>query len=350
LDISFIRKSKEKKEEGCGAPVTRTMEKFLYNIEFFLKNQISRGKFLKICFSSLLVFISSNQFLKLAFAKKEESKGRPKKGIKGNYDLVVAEGDDPYKNTVKAVEAMGGMGRFVKKGDVVVIKPNMAWDRTPEQAANVDPQVVGALVDMAFRAGAKRVNIFDITCNEERRCYLNSGIEEAAKIKGANVYFPNHWNVVEAKFPYKSPMEGWPILRDAIACNVFINVPVLKHHNLTGLTLSMKNLMGVCSGTRGLIHPGIGRKLVDLTEFVSPDLTVIDATRYLKAHGPTGGDLKDVVKLDKVIVATDPTLADAFAAALVEKDPMSIPYIKAAVERNYGNADISKANIHRVKA
>lgn len=325
------------------------MDKFLYTIESFLKKQISRGAFLKICLGGLVAFISTNQFLKLAFAKKEESKGRKAKGIKGNYDLVVAEGSDPYKNTVDAVDAMGGMGRFVKKGDVVVIKPNMAWDRSPEQAANVDPKVIAALVDMSFKAGAKRVNVFDITCNEERRCYLNSGIEEAAKIRGANVYFPNHWNVVQAKFPYQSGMEGWPILRDAVACNVFINVPVLKHHSLTGLTLSMKNLMGVCSGTRGLMHPGIGQKLVDLTKFINPDLTVIDATRYLKAHGPSGGRLEDVVKMDQVIVATDPTLADAFAAQLVKKDPMSIPYINAAVKSNYGSADISKANIHKMK-
>ncbi len=325
------------------------MDRFFYSLESFLKKQISRKSFLKIILGSLVYFISNNAFLKFAFAKQETSNGRLKKNIKGNYDLVMAEGQDPYQNTVKAVEAMGGMEKFVKKGSTVVIKPNMAWDRNPLQAANTNPEVVAALIDLAYRAGAKKVNIFEIPCNDDRLCYENSGIAARAREKGANVYFADHWNVVKAHFPYASPMEGWPILRDAVKCDTFINVPVLKHHGLTGLTLSMKNLMGVCSGTRGLIHLNIARKLVDLTTFINPDLTVIDATRYLSKHGPSGGNLEDVIKLDKVIVATDPTLADSFAANLVDKDPMSISYIKDAAERNIGNADITKANVQKIK-
>jgi len=325
------------------------MDRFFYKLEHFLKKQISRQKFLKICLGGLALFVANNAFLKHAFAKSSPSEGRTKKGIKGNFDLVVTEGKDPYANTVKAMEEMGGMGRFVKKGDVVVIKPNMAWDRSPEQAANTEPQVVGALIDLSFKAGAKRINIFDVSCNEERRCYENSGIAKVAREKGANVYFPDHWNVVKAKFPYKSSMEGWPILRDAVECDTFINVPVLKHHGLTGLTLSMKNLMGICSGNRGLIHLDIGNKLVDITDYISPDLTVIDATRYLAKHGPSGGNVDDVIVLNKVIVATDPTLADSFAVDLVEKDPASIPFMKAAIKRKIGNADISKAKISKLK-
>ncbi len=296
----------------------------------------------------LAIFVAENKFLKMAFAKSVDSTGRPKKNIKGDHDLVVCEGKDSYENTVKAVAAMGGMGRFVKKDSVVVIKPNMAWDRNPAQAGNTDPQVVAALVDMCYKAGAKRVNVFDIPCNEERRVYANSGIEEAAKSKGAHVYFADHWNVVKAKFAYESPMEGWPILRDAVACDTFINVPVLKHHRLANLTLSMKNLMGVCSGTRGQMHNGIGRKLVDLTDFISPDLTVIDATRVLTRNGPSGGSLDDVITLNKVIVGTDPTLTDAYACSLVKQDPMSIPYIEEAVNRKFGSADISRAAIHKI--
>ena len=321
------------------------MDRLLYKFESFCKRQISRKSFIKVILGGVVVFLSSNQFLKRAFAKAVVSDGRTKKRIKGNYDLVLAEGKDPYENTVKAINKMGGIEKFVKSGDVVVVKPNMAWDRTPEQAANTDPAVIAAIVDLCYKAGAKRVNVFDVPCNEDRRCYENSGIAAAAKEKGAHVNFADHWNVVKAHFGYESPMEGWPVLREAVKCDAFINVPVLKHHSLTGLTLSMKNLMGVCSGTRGLIHANIGRKLVDLTDFISPDLTVIDATRVLVRHGPSGGDINDVVKMDKVIVATDPTLADSFACTLVKKDSMSIPYIKEAAKKGFGNPDISKANI-----
>ena len=325
------------------------MDRLLYKIECFLKNRISRKGFLRACLAGITFFISNNALLKFAFAKTTVSDGRSKRGIKGDYDLVLSEGDDPYRNTVKAVEKMGGIGRFVKKGDIVVVKPNMAWDRTPEQAANTDPGVVAALVELCYKAGAKRVNVFDVTCNNERLCYDNSGIASAARDKGAYVYFPDHWNVAKAHFGYTSPMEGWPVLKDAIECDVFINVPVLKHHGLTGLTLSMKNLMGVCSGTRGLMHVNIGRKLVDLTDFISPDLTVVDATRFLAKHGPSGGNLADVVALNKVIAATDPTLADAFASTLAGRDPMGIPYIRDAASRGFGNADISKANIAKIR-
>jgi uncharacterized protein (DUF362 family) len=324
------------------------MEQFLYGFESYLKKKISRNSFLKICLGGVAYFIANNVLLKTAFAKSEKSNGREGSGVKGNYDLVLAEGADPYENTVKAVKAMGGMERFVKKGARVVVKPNMAWDRTPEEAANTNPFVVAALVDLSFKAGAKKVTVFDVPCNDERRVHETSGIAKAAREKGANVIFANHWNVLKAQFPYDSPMSNWPVIRDAVQCDTFINAPVLKHHRLTGLTLSMKNLMGVCSGTRGLMHIDIGRKLVDMTDFIKPDLTIIDATRVLTKHGPSGGDLKDVVRMDKLIAATDPTLADSFAATVMKIDPMKIPYIKVAVERGFGASDISAANILKI--
>ncbi len=150
--------------------------------------KITRRNFLKFSFAGLAL-IAAGDFISTAplLAESPASNGRPKKGIKGEHDIVCAKGEDPYAMTVKAVEAMGGMGRFVKKNGVVVIKPNIGWDRTPEQAANTNPQVVAALVEICFMAGAKRVNIVDVSCNEARRCYDNSGIDKAAKAKGANV-------------------------------------------------------------------------------------------------------------------------------------------------------------------
>lgn len=320
----------------------------LSKLDEVFKKHISRRGFLKILATALLALFPRGSFVRRAFASSGSSDGRKARGARGEHDIVLASGPDPYANTVKAVKEMGGMERFVRKGDIVLVKPNIAWDRTPEQAANTDPGVVAALVDMAYKAGAKRVNVFDVTCNEERRCYDTSGIAAAAKEKGAFVFFPDHWNVVKAHFPCKSAMEGWPVIRDAVECDVFINAPVLKDHGLTGLTLSMKNLMGAVSGTRGLIHSGIGDKLVDLAEFFKPDLIVIDATRYLKAHGPSGGNLSDVVKMDKVMAATDPTLADMFAAGLVGRDPMALPNVRAAVDRSFGRHDLENSDIVRI--
>ncbi len=155
---------------------------------------------------------------------------------------------------------------------------------------------------------------------------------------------------MKAKFSYKSPMEDWPIYRDALECDTFINAPILKHHGLTGLTLSMKNLMGVCSGNRGLIHFDIGTKLAHLTDFIKPDLTVIDAYRVLLRNGPTGGNLEDVSDMKIVIVSADPVLCDSYAAKLMDKDPLSVSYINQAVKLNLGKTDIANADILTINA
>ncbi len=311
----------------------------------FLNRKISRKGFVKLCGIGAGSLVLNSALFKFAFGKEEVSTGRSAKRIKGLHDLVVAKGEDPYIMTVRAVETMGGMGKFVKKNSLVLIKPNIGWDRFPEQAANTNPHVVGALVDMCFKAGAKRVNVFDITCNDTKLCYESSGIEKIAREKGANVYFADDWNFVEARFNYDSPMQGWPIYRDALECDTFINAPVLKSHGLTGLTLSMKNLMGVCGGNRGSMHSDIGIKLAHLTDFIKPDLTVIDAYRVLKRNGPTGGNLEDVLDMRTVIVGIDPVLCDSYAAKLMDKDPLSISYIDQAMKQNLGNVDITKADI-----
>jgi uncharacterized protein (DUF362 family) len=314
------------------------------------KRQISRKGFLKLCGIGVGSLVLNSSLFKFAFGKEESSTGRVTKRIKGMHDLVVAKGEDPHIMTVKAVEAMGGMRKFVKKNSIVLIKPNIGWDRSPEQAANTNPYVVGALVDMCFKAGAKRVNIFDITCNDAKLCYENSGIEKITKEKGANVYFADDWNFVKAKFNYDSPMQDWPIYRDALECDTFINAPVLKSHGLTSLTLSMKNLMGVCGGNRGLMHSDIGIKLAHLTDFIKPDLTVIDAYRVLTRNGPNGGNLEDVSMKKTLIVGTDPVLCDSYAAKLMDKDPLSISYIDQAVKYRLGSADIAKADILTITA
>jgi len=307
--------------------------------------RISRKAFVRLCGIGLGGMALSSSLFKLAFGNEDVSSGRPKRSRKTLHDLVVAKGEDPYLMTVKAIEAIGGMDRFVKKGNIVLIKPNIGWDRSPEQAANTNPYVVGALVDMCFNSGAKRVNVFDIPCNDAKRCYENSGIEKIAREKGANVYFTDDWNFVKANFSYESPMQGWPIYRDAIECDTFINAPVLKHHGLSGLTLSMKNLMGVCGGGRGLMHFDLGTKLAHLTDFIKPDLTVIDAYRVLVRSGPTGGNLNDVKDMKALIAGTDPVLCDSYAAKLMNKDPLSMGFIIQAVKLGLGSADIDNADI-----
>jgi uncharacterized protein (DUF362 family) len=326
------------------------MSRLPERIESLLDSRgVSRRTFLSRCAQ---VAAAGSLLVPAARALAEPPPAGPRKarGARGAHDLVVAKGNDPAENTRKAIEAIGGMKQFVKPGAVVVVKPNMAWDRVPEQAGNTNPAVVATVVSMCLAAGAKRVNVFDRPCNDRKRCYDRSGIKAAAEAKGAKVYFVDDWNAVAAKFPYESPMAGWPVFRDAVECDTLINIPILKHHGLTGLTLSMKNFMGVCLGDRGDIHEGIGRRLADMTDFLKPDLTIIDAYRVLTDHGPSGGSLKDVATRKTVIVGTDPVLADAYAAEFMGSKPLDIPFIAEGAARKVGSADLKAAKIRTLGA
>lgn len=310
----------------------------------------SRRQFLKLLAAGLAALAISGRSARKALAKTGVTLApRPGRKIMTDCPLAAVTGRDPERITRAAVDALGGIRRFVAPGAVVVVKPNIGWDRTPEQAANTHPAVVGALVAMCREAGAKVVKVFDNTCNDARRTYASSGIADAARKAGGLVFYVSDWKFVPARFPAGSLMQDWPIYRDAVECDCFINVPVAKHHGLSGLTLSMKNLMGVCGGLRGRMHWDLDRKLVELTDFIRPDLTVIDAYRILLRNGPTGGDLEDVRLAQTVLASPDPVLADAYAATLFQMAPEAVGYVRLGAQRGLGSLDVKQAGIRRLR-
>jgi len=259
--------------------------------------------------------------------------------------VAVAEGKDDAQVTRNALAALGGMARFVKKGDVVVVKPNMGWDRSPEQAANTNPQVVRAVVEEALKAGAKKVKVFDRTCNDDRRCYVNSGMVAALKgMKNVELKYVENERFKKVDLKGKA-LDDWELYDEALNADVFINVPVAKHHQLTKVTLGLKNVMGVMGGRRGGIHKRIDEALADVNTVLKSHLVVIDATRVLTAHGPQGGDLADVKHLHKVIASTDIVAADAYATTLFGHRPEEIAVTVAAHRRGLGEMDLKKVRI-----
>jgi uncharacterized protein (DUF362 family) len=262
--------------------------------------------------------------------------------------LGAAEGTDYPAITRNAIRAIGGMGKFVRKGDLVVVKPNIGWDRTPEQAANTHPLVVRAIVEECLRAGAGKVKVFDRTCNDERRCYVNSGISAALKeLKNVEVKY------IENERFRKVALNGtvlkeWELYGEALTANVFINVPIAKHHGLTGVSLGIKNIMGVMGGNRGRIHRNIGPALADINGALKSHLVVIDATRILTGHGPQGGDLRDVRIVNKVIASADIVAADAYATTLFGLKPADISTTVAAYRKGLGEMDLGKVRILKV--
>ena len=262
--------------------------------------------------------------------------------------VAVAEGKDYAQVTRKAIAALGGMKRFVRSGDVVVVKPNMGWDRSPEQAANTNPVVVRAVVEEVLRAGAKKVKVFDRTCNDERRCYVNSGIAGALKgMKNVEVKYVENERFKKVAINGRA-LKEWELYDEALGADVFINVPVAKHHGLTRLTLGLKNVMGVMGGNRGSIHKNIDNALADVNRVLKSHLVVVDATRVLTAHGPQGGNLSDVKVLNKVIASTDIVAADAYATTLFGLRPEDIAVTVAAHKRGLGEINLNKVRIVRV--
>src|SRR5664279_53874 len=208
-------------------------------------------------------------------------------------EMVVVQGDDPAGMARRALQELGGIRRFISRGDVVVIKPNVAWDRTTEQAANTNPLLVAEVCRLCLEAGARRAIVTDVSINDARSCFARSGIAAAARAAGAEVVLP------EARLFRGVDLRGdvlasWAGLGPFLSADKMINLPIAKHHSLTGATLGMKNWYGILGGQRNRLHQQIHQSLADLAAFMLPTLTLIDCYRILLRNGPTGGNLEDV--------------------------------------------------------
>jgi uncharacterized protein (DUF362 family) len=259
--------------------------------------------------------------------------------------VAVATKGSPAELIKRAVKSVGGITKYVKKGDIVLVKPNIGWDRRPEQAADTNPDVVKTLVELCLSAGAKEVRVFDRPCNDPRRCYTNSGIEAAVKAAGGNIYFMDERKYKSVTVPAGTIVKSWPFYQDFLDADVYINVPIAKHHGLSILTLGMKNAMGVIGGNRGEIHSDFTRKIAELNSVRKPNLTIIDAYRILTNHGPTGGNAADVKQLETIIASTDMIAADAYATTLFGKQPSEFENLKYGTEFGLGESDLNKISI-----
>lgn len=265
--------------------------------------------------------------------------------------LAVARGEDPGGITRRAVEALGGMGRFVKPGQSVIIKPNICVAyHGPEYAATTNPQVVAALVMMCREAGALSVTVMDHPFGgTAEQAYKVTQIAEAVKAAGGQMVVMSRIKFNEADLPQGKDIKKWPVYQDALKADVLIDVPIAKHHNLARLTLAGKNLMGLAEN-RGSLHSNLGERLVDLYTLFKPKLIVVDAYRMLMNNGPTGGNLNDV-KLGKTVIAShDIVAADAYATTLFGLPADAISYVKAGAARGLGTMDLKSIKIEEIAA
>ncbi|MBC7348644.1 MAG: DUF362 domain-containing protein [Candidatus Aminicenantes bacterium] len=261
-------------------------------------------------------------------------------------ELAVVEGESPAAITKEALKVLGGMSRFVSRGDKVLIKPNIGWDRTPEMAACTNPEVVRALAEMSLEAGAKEVIVMDHTINQPKRCYTRSGIQEAARAAGARVLFTDERRLKKMSLRGEW-LKEWEVFQDFVEADKLINVPIAKVHSLSRVTLGLKNWLGAIGGNRNQLHQKIDQAVVDLGAFFKPALTVLDGYRVLFRNGPQGGRVSDT-RLQKTVVAgVDPVAVDAYGATFFEIKPQELTFLKLAQSRGLGKFDLEKVRIEK---
>jgi len=269
--------------------------------------------------------------------------------LSSDYDLVAIKGGEPEVMFDKAIASLGGMKNFVKKNQKVVIKPNIGWDVKPELAANTNPKLVARIIKHCFDAGAKDVYVFDHTCDNWNRCYSNSGIERAVKDAGGKIVSgesESYYHQVDVKKGKR--LTSSKVHELILESDVFINVPILKHHGGGRITVGMKNLMGVVWDRRYWHQNDLHQCIADFATFKKPDLNIVDAYLVMKKNGPRGVSQDDVLTLKSQIISTDIVAADAAAAKLFGIELADVPYINYADELKVGRKDLSKLNINRI--
>ena len=267
------------------------------------------------------------------------------------YDLVAVMGGTPEAMFDLGIQSLGGIGSFVSKGQRVVIKPNIGWDVTPDRAANTHPGLVKRIVEHCFRAGAKDVFVFDNTCDNWAKCYQNSGIEKAVKDAGARIVPGNSESYYQSiEIPGAKVLRSAKVHEQILECDVFINVPVLKHHSSTKMTAAIKNMMGVVWDRRFWHQNNLHQCLADYTLFEKkPQLNVIDCYNVIVQNGPRGVSVSDLVEMKSLIISKDWVAADAASARMMDLNPAQIDYIPLAHAIGSGNMNLEELNIHRIK-
>jgi uncharacterized protein (DUF362 family) len=251
--------------------------------------------------------------------------------------MVIVKGDSPKSITEAAIDALGGIDKFISKDDIVVIKPNIGWDRVPEQAANTNPEVVGTVIGLCLKAGAKKVIVTDVSCNEYKRCFIRSGIYEAVEKAGGIIEIPEEMKFKDTNLGGEV-LGTRPVYSVYFEANKVINIPIAKHHSLPGATLGMKNWYGILGGRRNQLHQHIHESIADLANFIKPSLVIMDAYRVLLRNGPQGGNLSDVMDAKTVIAGIDQVAIDAYTGeTFFNLTPQQLRYLELAHKKNIGN-------------
>jgi len=266
------------------------------------------------------------------------------------YDLVAVKGGEPAPMFDKAMASLGGIERFVPRGSKVVVKPNIGWDVPPDRGGNTHPKLVARIIEQCLQAGAKEVSVFDHTCDSWSRCYKNSGIETSVKDAGGKIVPGNNEGYYQkVSVPLGKRLTEAKVHELVLDADVFINVPVLKHHSSSMVTIGMKNLMGIVWDRWYWHRNDLHQCIADFISYRKPTLTVVDAYNVMKQNGPRGVSAGDIVNMKSLIVSTDPVAADAAAAMIFGAQPADVRHIQLAADMGLGRMNLKELSIDRIK-
>ena len=256
-------------------------------------------------------------------------------------DLAVIRGELPDANVRAAIAQLGGMERFVKRDARVVVKPNVLFAQPPEYAATTNPIVVATIVRMCLEAGAAQVTVLDYCTGTPRAAFQVAELTQATEEAGGSVKYLGNRNFERVEIPEGVAITSWPLVTDALEADTFINVPIAKTHGMAGLTLAMKNLMGIMGDPRGEIHTDYAAKITDLCTLVKPHLVILDAYRVLVRNGPSGGNLADVQMPKTVVAGTSQVAVDAYGCTIMGWRPTDLSSLVEAANRGLGDIDLA---------
>lgn len=267
----------------------------------------------------------------------------------GTPRVVIARGASAVANVRAALQELGGIEQFIKRGDRVLLKPNMAFDRTPAQGANTSPELVGELVRLCRAAGAKEVIVAENTLFDPERCVQSSGIGEAVRRAGGRVILPKKDSEFTEAILDGMALDTWPVMKLLFQVNKVINLPTAKHHRLARVSLGMKNWMGVIGGQRRKWHQKLDLTVTDIAAVLAPTLSILDGSRVLMKHGPTGGSLSDVKRGDTIIAGWDQVAVDRQALPLLGADLTEVKHISTAARRGLGKLTLKGRELVEIK-
>ncbi|MEW5819320.1 MAG: DUF362 domain-containing protein [Cyanobacteriota bacterium] len=301
-----------------------------------MRKKLTRREFLNISASLGISLYAAAYF----FADKELI-AEGASTIAGSSKLCLSKGTTYSEMTKSVINKMGGIKKFVSPGDVVVLKPNIAWNQKAGYGANTTPEIVGTIAKLCKDAGAKKVKILEYPCVDPKVSFNRSGIMQVARAVGADIHYLDERTLKKCKIGGNFVTE-WPVFSEFIDNDTLINIPIAKHHCLSKLSIGMKNWLGAIGDDRGELHEDLHTSIADFATFFKPDLTIVDLTKVLIKNGPQGGSLEDVKTLNMITGGLDPVATDAFAAKLLGYNPADIGFIKKAQEYGIGTMNYKK--------